>query len=451
MSDEQQVRSLLALAAEPPDEVQAPVQLLLDQGRRARRFRAAISVLGVAAVAAATFALPPIIRSLSHGRSSPAPTANQPPGPTAAQLSRFRWSALPPSPLGPRSQPLLAWTGKYLIELGGQRGLTGGETAYGGAAFDPATGRWHRIAQIPNNIGLTDALTIWTGHELFVTNGELPSHPPSPLYGAPAGLYDPASNQWSGTEMPRQLLGARQMVGAWTGQVILIAGILHGHIQAAALTPATRHWRMITPRLPTRQLPYDLALVATANRVILWSMWTRTKQAGNSEKIWSGVDVLTLGRGRWTTITGDWPQERVVEDPTFASGQILIPPGQIWCGWCPGPPRESQATLADSGTLALTTLPYGPLAKPLIEPPIWLWNGRTVVAGQIAPSMSSAPNGNVLTWLSRMAAYDPATGRWTVLPGPHGTVFMGANPLWAGRELLLLTPNGDLLAFHGTR
>ncbi len=66
-------------------------------------------------------------------------------GPTAAQISRFRWSDLPPPPLGPRSQPLLAWAGGELLELGG---LKKGTTAYDGDAFNPAAGRWYRLAHV---------------------------------------------------------------------------------------------------------------------------------------------------------------------------------------------------------------------------------------------------------------------------------------------------------------
>jgi hypothetical protein len=72
-------------------------------------------------------------------------------GPTAAQISTFRWSDLPSSPLGPRSEPLLAWTGGELVELGG---LKNGTAADDGAAFNPATGRWRRIASVaPRNVG----------------------------------------------------------------------------------------------------------------------------------------------------------------------------------------------------------------------------------------------------------------------------------------------------------
>jgi hypothetical protein len=457
MTDEQQLRSLLTRAAELPEGTQPPVGRLLEAGHRRLRLRIiACSVFGLVAVTAAAFALPallslprPVFPPIELGGRSQDPV-------TAGELSHFHWSALPPSPLGPRSNPILTWTGSKLIELGG---VNDGMTQYDGAVFDPATGRWRAMARIPNTIGLKDALSVWTGrtdHQLFVTDGLYPSRYPQPPAGPSAGLYDPATNRWTATSLPSQMAGLQLASAAWTGHEIVLAATAEGgstsKLAVAAYTPATKRWRMITPRLPAGHPSDTVALVSTSHRVILWSLWSRTKRTRNSETIKSGIDVLALRHGRWTTVTGAWPQDRVVEEPSFAGGQILIPPGQIWCGPCPGPFSESQAKLADSGTLALTTLPTGPLVTdPLIEPPIWLWNGRAVVAGQVAASMSSAPRGNVLTRLSRMAAYDPATDRWTVLPGPHGTVFMAANPLWANREILLLAANGDLLAFHGRR
>src|SRR5579859_2686178 len=305
MTDEQQVRSLLTLAAELPDDVQAPVTSLLHRGRRKRRVRAVSSVAAVVVLAAAAFTLPPVIRALS--RESPARIGmgshgNR--GPTAAQLTHFRWSSLPPSPLGPRSQPLLAWTGKELIELGG-----GAQHAQqlDGAAFVPATGRWRGIAPPPYNVGLQSGWTgrnyssvvdVWTGHELFVTNGAFESC--AGTGGVPAscwphaGLYDPATNTWSSTKLPRPMYGLDLQSAAWTGRDVIIAGTAHGRLSVAAYNPAANRWQMITPTLPAGHPPVALAMVATPDRVILWSLWSAARSSKNSSVVTSGVDVLAL-------------------------------------------------------------------------------------------------------------------------------------------------------------
>ncbi len=460
MTDEQQIRSLLTLAAEPPDDIEPPVSSLLERGRRERKLRAILSVLSVAVIAAAAFGLPPIVRALAPGQTSPAqPTV--PPGlfpahpgrpgsgPSAAQLSRFRWSALPPSPIGPRSQPVLAWTGKELLELGG---VKNGSTASDGAAFDPATGRWRTIAPVRANVGFSDAVDVWTGRQLFIANGQNGSC----AGGVPvarclprAGLYDPATNQWTTTLLPKQLDGLALGAAAWTGRDVVLAGVsaAHARLRIGAYDPATSHWHMITPTLPASHPPVALAMVATSSRVLLWSLWSKTtKHSATAYSVASGIDVLSLGRSGWTTVTGHWPQHQTVDSPDFAGGAILLSPSQIWCGLCSHPGFENTARLADAGSLRLQSVPAGPLvAHQGLEPPIWLWNGASALAANSAGSGAAAPAGR----LGRMAAWDPPSQRWFSLPSAPGRPPMAASPVWAGRELLLLTASGGLLSFHG--
>jgi len=47
-----------------------------------------------------------------------------------------------------------------------------------------------------------------------------------------------------------------------------------------------------------------------------------------------------------------------------------------------------------------------------------------------------------------MALYDLAANRWANLVAPPGRPSMAATPVWAGRQLLLLTASGRLLSFH---
>jgi hypothetical protein len=461
MTDDQQLRSLLRLAAELPDDVQPPVGPLLRRARRTRRVRAVCSVLAVVAVTGAAFALPSAIRGLSRGSRGPTTSGHGKRGPTAAQLAHFRWSSLPPSPLGSRSQPLLTWTGKELIELGG---IKNHMQQLDGAAFVPATGRWHRIAPTPYNVGFTSGWTgrnysnvvdAWTGRELFVTNGDFescagPGGVPAMCWPH-AGLYDPSTNTWSSTKLPKQMYGLDLQSAVWTGRDVLIAGTAHNGLKVAAYNPATDLWRMITPQLPARHYPSAVAMVATRDRVLLWSLWTGARSVTVQGPASSGMDVLALDRsGRWSTITGAWPQQRTVSSPVYANGTILIPPGSIWCdGRCiintvGGFPAE----LANAATLAVRAVPDGPLVRhPGMQPSIWLWNGRAAVAATVQASRSASGHVQSLR-IARMAAFDPRANRWTVLRVPPGQLPKAANPLWAGRELLLLTAAGTLLSFH---
>jgi hypothetical protein len=90
---------------------------------------------------------------------------------------------------------------------------------------------------------------------------------------------------------------------------------------------------MITPRLPSGHQPGVVTLAATASRLVLWAIWEQVAPVRNFCSERSGVDVLALGRnGRWTDITGGWPQGQTVQSAVFTGGSILIPPGQAWCG-----------------------------------------------------------------------------------------------------------------------
>ena len=454
MSDEQKVRALLALAAELPDEANPPVQRLLVQGRRvrARRLRA-FSVLTVIAVAIVAAGVPLLIGGLGTANSGPAgqlppsglfPARPQPlpGGPAPAQLSRFRWSDLPPSPLGQRSQPVLAWTGNELIELAGPNGPA---SAPGGwndaaAAFTPATGTWHPIAPVPATMRLTNAFAVWTGRRLFVANANVPSDERAAV-GTSAALYDPAANRWTQTPLPQQLAGATQLAATWTGRVVVAAGVQAGQITAAALEPATGQWTtLLRPAVSARHPAWYISLVATSDRVIVWSFWDRYAPNANY-----GVDVFALGRnGAWSDATRRWPQEQFVSSPVYTGSAILISPSQIWCGACSTPGGAyPPGSLADPATLWMAAIPLGPLGYTEAS---FAWTGRGVIATDLygGPSFSSRRPIRI----DDMASYDPAAVRWRSLPAPPGYPPLAAPLIWAGTQLLEVTNSGQLLAFH---
>ncbi|HEX6932309.1 MAG TPA: hypothetical protein VF162_09215 [Streptosporangiaceae bacterium] len=452
MTDDQQVRALLHRAAELPDTIQPPVARLVETARRRRRLQVVLSLLGVAAITAAGFTLPSVLKG-PGGVAIPTRRTGAPPHrATAAELARARWALLPPSPLGPRSNPILvSGTGMTLLEIGGTRN---GHARSDGALFDPGTG-WERIARPPADVGLRDAVSVWTGpaaHQLFVTNNIPPSSSAAGT-GAPAGLYDPVTNRWTVTDLPRQMLGLQLTAPVWTGHDVVLAGSSGSartpRIAVAAYNVADHRWRMITPRLPARHPAGLVSMVAAWQKVILWSFWSRDITfPDGSGTIRSGVDVLVLHHGRWTTSTGGWPQHWIVEGAAFASFRILIPPGQFWCGDCPGPFGESPARLADAGTLALTTIPASPLVThPTVEPPVWRWNGSSVLAADVSGYSKAAPNGR----LGRLAAYDPLSRRWLVLPRAPGDPALAAAPVLDRRGLLVLTLDGRLLSLGKRR
>jgi hypothetical protein len=265
--------------------------------------------------------------------------------------------------------------------------------------------------------------------------------------GAPAGLYDPVSNRWTVTNLPGQMLGLQLAAPVWTGHDVVLAGTsgspTRPRLAVAAYNVATRSWRMVTPHLPRGHPTGAVALVATWYRVILWSHWSRTVRMRGGGRIVSGIDVLAYRHGQWTGITGHSPQHWVVEGAAFIQPLILIPPGLFWYGERPGPFGESPARLAYARSLSLITIPDSPLVtQPLIQPPIWLWNGITVLAADESGYSKVAPSGR----LGKLAAYDLGSRRWYILPNAPRKPALAAPPIFATQQLLVLTLDGDLLS-----
>jgi hypothetical protein len=457
MSDEQKVRWLLARAAELPGDVDPPVQRLLGQARRVRaRRRAAFAVLTVIAVAVVVV-VPALVGGLGTATTDRTPVVPRsglfparpqlaPSGPATGQLSRFRWSALPPSPLGQRSQPILAWTGNELIELAGANGPIDSASGWSdaAAAFTPATGTWRLIAQVPGTMQLPDAFSVWTGRQLFITNARVPPNGKNAV-GTSAALYDPVTNRWTATPLPQQLSGATQLAATWTGQVIVVAGAQSGQISAAALNPATGQWTvLLSPVLRTRHPARFLSIVASSDRVILWSFWDVVTPTSDGFSDYAGVDVLALGRdGAWRDVTHRWPQGQDVPSPVYTGSAILVSPSQIWCGTACIPPYSSfPGLLADPATLRTAAIPPGPLGRTVAT---LTWTGRGILA--VSGSGISLPSRHRIS-VDAMANYDPATGRWLALPAPRGSPPLAAAPVWAGTQLFELTNAGQLLAYH---
>jgi hypothetical protein len=388
----------------------------------------------VTALAAAPVALMSADSAAASSTSRPA-TSSRP------LLAGFHWARLRQSPLGPRSQPILAWTGKELIELGG---LRRGNTTQDGAAYDPATGRWHTIAPMRVNVGFDNATTAWTGRQLFVTNGQVASC----LGGEPlsnclarAGLYDPATNHWTTTLLPKAMAGMFPEASVWTGHDIVLAAVNgdRGRLAVAAYNPVTRHWHVITPRTPKRHPARFVALAAAPGRVLLWSAWSRVNTTAGS----FGVDVEALTQGRWRDVTGNWPQNHTLTAFAYTKRGIMVSPSQFWCGiGCPGPFVAFPGFFANPVSLHRTAIKAGPLGQAI---PLFIWTGRAIIAVNLGASVDGP---GVRIRPDDMAMYNPAAKRWFRLAAAPGRPALSVAPIWTGTELLTLTDSGRLMAFR---
>jgi hypothetical protein len=183
---------------------------------------------------------------------------------------------LPEAPIRNRWWHDAIWTGSEIIVFGG------GRDSYGrrdGAAFDPSSRTWRRIAHAPVS-GYANSL-IWTGKEMITWGGIKDST--TGTHGYPTGFiavgaaYDPATDEWRMLEeSPLDPRGWHSAV--WTGEEMVVWGGVAqpnttcsdcGYAEnAGAYDPTSGHWRRIdSGPLPGR---VEHSAVWTGDRMIIF-------------------------------------------------------------------------------------------------------------------------------------------------------------------------------------
>ena len=142
---EDNLRTLFTVEAEadqPPSHISVPAA-----GRSARvrrRLQRALTIGSPLLAAAAVIAV--IVTSVALGGGGERIARPTRPGMPLAVPGAAGWARLPRAPIAPRSEYAAVWTGKEMIVWGGYSG----NTQYGdGAAYDPATRTWTKLAAGP--------------------------------------------------------------------------------------------------------------------------------------------------------------------------------------------------------------------------------------------------------------------------------------------------------------
>ena len=397
-----------------------------------------VSLGGLIAAGATVAAIGAAGASPDHRRVFAKPLPSTP----VTRLVRAHWSVWPRSPLGRRYSPTVVWDGHELLEVGGSRRQSQAQSPGSAAAFNPATRTWRRLAAAPRQVALINGASVWTGQRLFMFGGHSPTGS-GPRPCCQATLLDPVTNRWSLTAAA-PLDPLQQPVAVWTGTRVVVAGMdnARNRLEVASFDPASGTWRRLDPPLPAGHAPLGLALVATGNDVLLWSLWSRSSQTGsNTFTVFSGIDVFRLNAsGPWRDVTGHWPQHETVSSPVFTGREILLPPGQIWCGTCSHPaPYDEHGYVVDPVTLRRTQIPHGRLDD--LGPSI-VWTGAVQVSlnqgGEISGPHIHVLPGDVSSW-------NPATDRWT--RGPRAPAVPESLPVWDGDHVLALATDGRVLAY----
>ncbi len=140
----------------------------------------------------------------------------------AFDLASGTWRVIAPAPIEPRLYPAVQWTGTEMLVWGGQRSNSASGDAVqtnlltDGAAYNPATDTWRRLADDPFDSWQLASGSVWTGEELILTGIEAD---PQVGEGQRMAAYDPATDQWRQLADPPQGFDSFNLL--WTGEAIL--------------------------------------------------------------------------------------------------------------------------------------------------------------------------------------------------------------------------------------
>ena len=146
----------------------------------------------------------------------------------------------------PRVGMAYAWTGTDLIVWGGVDSPVVGTALTDGARYNPATDTWTPMA-IGDAPGGSELLAAWTGTEMIVWDGGLPSFIDG--NGSTAGtatlrMYDPLTDSWRATaNLCEPYLGAGEVHAHWTGSRLFVWG--NNENGGYFYDPATDSWDAI--------------------------------------------------------------------------------------------------------------------------------------------------------------------------------------------------------------
>jgi hypothetical protein len=144
------------------------------------------------------------------------------------------WRMLPAAPIEARA-PFSVWTGQELIVWGNR---TRDLRYVDGAAYEPATDSWRPIADAP--IELTDATAVWTGKVMIVFGAALHGGNSPESETAIGAAYDPETDAWK--RIADSDLSPQASTAAWDGKH-LIAWDYENH--TASYDQSADSWRRL--------------------------------------------------------------------------------------------------------------------------------------------------------------------------------------------------------------
>ncbi|HEX9969144.1 MAG TPA: hypothetical protein VGB03_03320 [Acidimicrobiales bacterium] len=355
------------------------------------------------------------------------------------------WNLAEPSPLGePRRAASVVWTGREAIVWGGARlgvGDGGDLGSADGAAYDPAARRWRRIADAPIANRYRHK-AVWTGREMIVWGGVVTGS--GGRSDRPDGAaYDPATDTWrriATSPLPgpsRTSLDAGQAV-VWTGREMIAWGrVFDGGYatEGAAYDPATDRWRRVAALPEARQGPPELFATpegVLASGRVAGVPKTLDPQRGELYRLTAEVDLYDPDTDTWKPLPPSELSPRGGVGPVWSGRELLVPgiattqvadPYRITARYRPDEQRWVDMAVAPAPP------GFGLASK--------VWAGRELLlTGTVPDGGPRSPYRKPVAY-----AYDPETDRWRDVPPPPDDLFddTSGRAVWTGSGVLLWT------------
>ena len=364
-----------------------------DRQRRRRNWTAGLAAASVLAVVATGVALARTGEG-DDGRLDPAPATS--------------WTRLPDAPISARRGGIAWWTGTEAIFLGGEidnlcpdNASCTEESKYAddGAAYDPVTGTWRKIAPAPWPVGGYHRSAV-VGDNLVLVDDDGGWH-----------AYDASDDRWR--ELPAQPDGPRDpgLLSATDGRVYALG---RGDV-VQVLDMGTEEWSAL-PRSPHEPRIDAQLVLATPEGIVVTGVDSTAKNDGTVPswvfaEVYDGTSWRRLERSDmvdgWAWY---WTGERLVAPTSYCvdGGEVngygrCIPVGGIL-----DPETGTWAELPD---------------EPEFAEDVW---------------GVSAESGQLVVRFGRV--YDDSAGTWTKLSRPDGAPDSDVAGVWA---------DGTLIAFGG--
>ena len=298
------------------------------------------------------------------------------------------WRAVPASPLSPRAGALGLWTGSEVLLIGGSDAAPCPPSAScvppdvpplaDGAAFDPQTGTWRRIADSPVPFEWAQAVVIRKTAYLWI-----PGSPGRPNADSAFLTYHVRQDRWQELPLPANSDRFGGIVQAGDGIVAYAGTDEQGEQPDLVFDPAVGSWSELPP--DPLSPSFDRSMAWSGEELLLFDH-ELVPNPGSEKPSVTRAAALDLESGSWRRLpdseilaSGPWVTDdaRLINPMlgsadggdtnnwgrTYPYGGILDPASGRWSA-LPDPPDGEE----DFGSGVLTESPRPLLRLPRLDP-----------------------------------------------------------------------------------